>query len=160
VVLALLALQSLLSTMCVNMVDAGSDGGSADQDLGEELPQSLAVHSTSNNLDSNHTTASSSVGRQQQVSRLHVVCGWQDAVSCRAVLERVWGQQGLTCSAVAFVQRLCGLCGMPGVPNMGRSWQPSSEHDDVDHSGYCTVGVALALAFRLICLVAGGVNAG
>jgi hypothetical protein len=61
--------QSLLSTMCINMVDAGSEGGSADQDLGEDLPQSLAVNS---NMDSNHTTASSSVGRppqqQQQVS--------------------------------------------------------------------------------------------
>jgi hypothetical protein len=57
--------------MCINMVDAGSEGGSADQDLGEDLPQSLAVNS---NMDSNHTTASSSVGRppqqqqQQQVS--------------------------------------------------------------------------------------------
>lgn len=57
--------------MCVNMVDAGSEGASADQDLGEDLLQSAAVQSNSNNLDSNHTTASSSVGRQQQVSRLH-----------------------------------------------------------------------------------------
>lgn len=112
-----LYVQSIMSAMCHGLADNCSEGSSGEQDVGQDgMPGS----STANAIDSNQTTASSSVGRPLQVG----AGGSGTAVDAAALLKlfclsacalKLLGYTGATAGKHLCLCAVCA-CPMPTTP--------------------------------------------